>query len=168
MRKNNKRILSKKKLIGALALAGVASAGVYSAANAYQGDYSKKGPNYSEERHAIMMTAFENNDYEAWKAEMEKNSRRGRVMDVINKDNFAKFAEAHRLGIAGDKEGADKIRAELGLRTSNGERGGHGYGKGEGKGNGEGRRNGEHRGENRGGHFEDKDGDGYCDHLNDK
>ncbi len=137
--KNNKKGLSKAKLIGALVLAGVASVGAYSAASAYQGDYSKKGPNFSEERHAIMEKAFNENNYNAWKAEMDKNSRKGRVMEVVNEENFAKFAEARKLGQAGDKAGADAIRAELGLRTSDGKRGGHGFGKGEGRGNGEGR-----------------------------
>jgi hypothetical protein len=138
---------SHKMLMGALALVGVASAGIYSA-SAYQGDYSKKGPNYSEERHAVMTAAFEKNDYNAWKEQMDKNSRRGRIMDVVNEGNFSKFAEAHKLGIAGDKAGADAIRAELGLRTSNGERGGHGYGDKQRQGNREGRGQSEHRGQN--------------------
>ncbi len=155
---------SKKILIGMLALAGVASVGAYSV-SAYQGDYTKHGPNYTEERHTEMTKAFENNDYDSWKNQMEENmknrgGRGGRVLEVINKDNFAKFAEAYKLGIAGDKDGADKIREELGLRTSDGKGGGHGYGKGSGYGNGE------HRGENRGGNFVDKDGDGTCDNLN--
>ena len=41
---------SKKILIGMLALVGVVSVGAYST-NAYQGDYTKHGPNYTEERH---------------------------------------------------------------------------------------------------------------------
>jgi hypothetical protein len=159
---------SKKILIGMLALVGVVSVGAYSA-SAYQGDYAKHGPNYTEERHNEMTKAFENNDYNSWKNQMEEHmkdrgGRGGRVLEVVNKDNFAKFSEAHKLGEAGDREGADKIRAELGLRTSDGKGGGHGYGKGERRGNGEGRGNGEHRGENRGGHFEDKNHDGECDH----
>ncbi len=163
-------IKNKKVLIGMLVLVGAVGAGVYSA-NAYQGDYTKHGPNYTEERHSEMTKAFESNNYEAWKAQMEenmksRNGRGGRVLEVINKDNFAKFSEAHKLGIAGDREGADKIRAELGLRTSDGKRDGHGYGKGERRGNGVGCGNGEHRGENRGGHFEDNNHDGECDRIN--
>jgi hypothetical protein len=161
---NNKKILA-----GALALAGVISAGVYTA-SAYQGDYTKHGPNYTEERHNKMVKIFESSDYDSWKNQMEKmmkdrGGRGGRILEVINKDNFAKFSEAHKLGMAGDKEGADKIRAELGLRTSDGKGGGHGYGKGQRRGNGEGRENGENRGEKRSGHFEDKNNDVVCDRM---
>lgn len=85
---------------------------------AYQGDYSKKGPNYTTERHTIMQKAFSSNNYEAWKVEMEKTNSGKRILSVINKDNFAKFAEANKLGLEGKTAEADKIRAELGLRTS--------------------------------------------------
>ena len=44
---------------------------------------------------------------------------KSRVTEVINESNFTQFAEAHRLGRAGDVAGVDAIRAELGLRTSN-------------------------------------------------
>lgn len=160
---------NKKILIGALTLAGIVGAGVYGA-NAYQGDYSKHGPNYAEERHSEMTKIFENNDYNAWKNEMEEHmkergGRKGRVLDVVNKDNFSKFAEAHKLGEAGDKAGADKIRAELGLRTSDGKGVGQGQGKGERDGRGEHRGDGEHRGEHRGGHFGNKDYNGGQDDL---
>ncbi|NCA93965.1 MAG: hypothetical protein EOM84_02175, partial [Sphingobacteriia bacterium] len=40
-----------KKLIAGLALATVASVGAVSGVNAYRGDYTKQGPNYSPERH---------------------------------------------------------------------------------------------------------------------
>jgi hypothetical protein len=89
------------------------------------------GPGYSTERHEAMQKAFENNDYEAWKSLMEG---RGRAKDVINKDNFARFAEMHRLMNDGKTDEANKIRAELGLgqgRMGDGQRG-----KGLGRGNG--------------------------------
>jgi len=157
----------KKAIIGALALAGVVGGGVYGA-YAYQGDYTKHDPNYSEERHSIMVNAFENNDYEAWKTQMEENmksrgGRGGRVLEVINEDNFAKFAEAYKLATAGDVAGADAIRAELGLRTSNGDRVGAGYGR---RGDGTGKGQGMNRGQNAGGNFVDANGDGVCDNLN--
>lgn len=150
--------------IGVFALAAVALAGSQLAANAYQGDHTKQGPDYSQERHEAMTQAFNNNDYNAWKEQMDG---RGRVTEVVTEENFAKFAEAHRLGLAGDTVGADAIRAELGLRTSNGEKGGHGhgYGKGEGKGEGKGRGQGENRGQNKGGNFVDADGNGTCDNI---
>jgi hypothetical protein len=67
--------------------------------------------------------------------------------------------------MAGNREGADKIRVELGLRASDEKGGGHGYGKGQGRGNGVGRGNGDYRGQNRGGHFVDSNSDGVCDRM---
>lgn len=117
-----------KKLIAGLALATVVSVGAVSGASAYRGDYTKQGPNYSPERHAIMEKAFETNDYNLWKSQM---GDRG-VTRVINESNFAKFAEAHRLADEGKYDEADKLRAELKLRTKNGEAQGLGRGNGEG------------------------------------
>lgn len=85
--------------------------------SAYRGDVSVQGPNYSEERHQAMTNAFENNDYEAWKTQM---AGRGRVIEVINEENFPRFAEAHRLSLAGQTEEAMAIREELGLGMHNG------------------------------------------------
>jgi hypothetical protein len=98
------------------------------AAEAYRGDPNVKGPNYSEERHTAMTQAFEKNDYEAWKNLMQG---KGRVTQVVNKDNFAKFAQAHKLALEGKTDEANKIRQELGLGLRNGE--------GKGQGNGYGR-----------------------------
>ncbi len=86
-------------------------------ASAYKGDPTIKGPNYTEERHEEMTKAFENNDYNAWKNLM---SGRGRVLQVINEENFARFAEARRLALEGKTEEAAKIRQELGLGLQNG------------------------------------------------
>ena len=114
---------NKNKFVSLAVLTLIITAGAGSAL-AYQGDYSQKGPNYTSEKHEIMETAFVNNDYDAWQEQM---TGQGRVSQVINQDNFAQFAEAHRLGKAGDTAGADAIRTELGLRTSNGEKMGAGY-----------------------------------------
>lgn len=84
---------------------------------AYRGDPSVQGPNYSEERHAKMITAFENKDYNSWKKLMEG---RGRVTQVINEQNFNRFAEAHKLALEGKKDEANQIRKELGLDLQNG------------------------------------------------
>jgi hypothetical protein len=88
------------------------SGAVASSANAYRGDFTVKGLNYSVEREAAIEKAFATNDYTAWKALMQNQ---GRVTQVINKDNFAKFAEARKLALSGDIAGAQKIRQELGL-----------------------------------------------------
>jgi len=108
----------------------MATAFTVSSAMAYQGNPAEEGPDCSPERHTAMTEAMEGNDYAAWS---ELMSDRGRVAQVINAENFAQFAEAHRLGEAGDVAGADAIRGELGLRTSNGEKSGAGYRGGQGK-----------------------------------
>ena len=140
---------SKVFLAGTAVFTAVILAGAYSATQAYRGDYTQKGPNYSEERHQIMEQAFENNDYNAWKEQM---NNRGRVKDVITEENFSRFAEACRLAKEGKYDEADQIRKELGLRTRDGKKVGAGYGKGrdngEGRGQGYGRMNNENRGQN--------------------
>lgn len=103
--------------ISTLALVAVVGIMVTGSAYAYQGDYTKKGPNYTPERHTAMEKAFNNNDYNAWKKLMQG---KGRVTQVITKDNFAKFAQAHKLGLTGKIEEANKIKDELGLGLHNG------------------------------------------------
>ena len=126
----------KKRHVSLAALTLIMTAGVASV-SAYQGDYAKTGPNFTSERHEIIKVALNNNDYNSWKEQM---SGKGRVVELINQDNFAKFAEAYKLSQAGDKAGADVIREELGLRTSNGEKikagrkGGNGNCGGQGQG----------------------------------
>ena len=80
---------------------------------AYRGDSIER----STERHEAMEKAFEDNDYDAWKNLMQN---RGRVTQLINKDNFSKFAEVHELMEDGKIEEARKIRQDLGLGLKNG------------------------------------------------
>lgn len=139
---------STKLFAGTFAIAIVTiGAFAVSSALAYQGDYSKQGPDYSPERHSAMENAFANNSYEEWK---ELMNGRGRITHVINEGNFARFAEAHQLAHQGDLEGADAIRKELGIRTRNGEKIGAGYGEKQGNENGQrhGRMNNENHGQN--------------------
>lgn len=110
-----------KKILG---LAGVATLALGALivlpgiTQAYRGDMSVKGPNYTAERHEAMEKAFENKDFEAWQKLM---AGRGRVTQVVNKDNFAKFAEIHELVENGKLAEAQKLRAELGLGLRNGQ-----------------------------------------------
>ena len=92
---------------------------------AYRGDPSVQGPNCTVERHEEMVQAFENNDYNAWSQLMQG---RGRVTQVINEGNFARFSEMHRLMLEGKTEEANTIRAELGLGQQNGSGQGQGLG----------------------------------------
>lgn len=114
-----------------LAVVGVTGLSVAGSVSAYQGDYTKKGPNCTTERHEAMQKAINNVDYESWKNLMVG---KGRVNQVINKDNFAKFAQAHKLAEQGKYAEADVIRKELGLRTSDGQNAGTGSQFGQGRG----------------------------------
>ncbi|MEA1937234.1 MAG: hypothetical protein U9N04_03925 [Patescibacteria group bacterium] len=156
---------SNKVLVGSLAVVMMGAFAV-SSAMAYQGNYSEEGPACSPERHIAMTEAMDANDYQAWS---ELMTDRGRITQVINEENFAQFAEARRLGEAGDIAGADEIRGDLGIRTSNGEKVGAGYGGRQGKNMGKkesnGRMNDENRGQNKGGKFIDANNDEVCDNM---
>ncbi|MCK5415799.1 hypothetical protein KAI92_00035 [Candidatus Parcubacteria bacterium] len=119
----------------------VAVGGFVTSAFAYQGDPNVKSPNYTPERCEIMTAAFANADYDAW-VEAKGDVAKGRIMEVINEENFGKFIEIRNLRLAGDTEKANELRAELGLgKGSKGE--GHGMrnGDGEKRGGGKGMRN---------------------------
>jgi hypothetical protein len=113
MNKRKKILLT----LGTLALFLGISGAITNTASAYRGDPAVKGPNYSAERHLAMEKAFATNDYSAWKNLMPPQSR---VQQVINKDNFAKFAEAHKLALSDNTAEAQKIRQELGLGLKDG------------------------------------------------
>ena len=92
MKNRNKLIMS-----GLLAL--TLGLGVSSATFAYQGDYTKKGPNYSQEFESEMTRVMLNNDYDGWRNLVE--NKVGRVDELITRENFPKFAEAWRLAKEG-------------------------------------------------------------------
>jgi hypothetical protein len=117
--------------VGALTIIGVITLSANSVL-AYQGNPSVQGPNYTAERHTAMTQAFANSDYESWKGLINGN---GRVSQVVNQDNFAKFAEAHQLSLEGKTAEAQKIRQELGLGLNNGSGVKHGLRNGNGNSN---------------------------------
>ena len=55
---------------------------------------------------------------------------RGRVSQVVNEGNFARFAEMHKLMLEGKTNEANAIRTELGLGLRNGSGQGQGMGYG--------------------------------------
>lgn len=116
-------------------MALVLGLGVSGTALAYQGDYTRKGPNYTQEFESQMTKVMTNEDYEGWKNLIENKVGSKRVTEVINKDNFPKFVKAWKLAHEGKIKEANVIRKELNLRTSNGERpqGGERVGKGYGR-----------------------------------
>ena len=144
--------MKKATIFGLLALMVVGLVATTGLVSAYRGDYSVKGPNYSEERHEAMEDAFESLDYSAWYALMTEDGRHPRVVDVVTEDNFATFAKAHEAGENGDYETALALRAELGLSNGNGPRDGTGYSGGQGIGQGMQQNN-----------FVDTDLNGNCD-----
>jgi len=83
-----------------------------------------------------MQKALAASDYEAWKALM---GDKGRVTEVITKDNFAKFVEAYKLAEQGKYAEAEAIRKELKLGVGIGRKAGMGFGRGMGEGLGFGR-----------------------------
>lgn len=121
-----------KKTLFALGAGSLVLGGLFilpQSAQAYRGDPSVEGPNCTGEQRQDMLNALDNNDYDAWKS---ANQSRGRVGEVVNEGNFAKFAEAHRLSLQGDTDGAAQIRAELGLGGGEPLRDGSGQGSGQG------------------------------------
>jgi hypothetical protein len=119
-----------KKTLGLIAVSTLALGALVILPNitqAYRGDLSLKGPNYTVERHDAMEKAFENKDFTAWQKLM---TGRGNVTKIINKDNFAKFAEIHKLKEEGKIAEAEILRKELGLGLHNGEGKGKGMGQG--------------------------------------
>ncbi len=163
MKKNNLIISGAAALVAVIVVGGFATSSF-----AYQGNPNVEGPNHTDERHTAMTAAFEASDYEAWIA-VRGDVPKGRIMDVINEDNFAQFVEMRNLRLERNIEGANAIRAELGLgQGSRGEGKGHGArsGDGEKRGGGKGMRNGGRtRGQNTGGNFVDVDGSGVCDNM---
>lgn len=119
----NRTLLS----LGALALLAAGAVSLLpGVASAYRGDPNIKGPNYTAERHAAMEAAFEKGDYDAWRNLMQG---RGRVTQMVTKDNFSKFAQIHQLTEEGKTTEAQKIRQELGLGLQNGMGRGMGMGR---------------------------------------
>jgi len=123
--------MENKKMLSVFALGIVALLGV-SLVAAYQGDYSVKGPDYSEDRHEAMEDAFDNLDYDAWVVLMTASGRHPRVLDVVTEDNFVTFVEAHDAMEDGDFDRAAELRADLGLNNGMGPKDGTGFGGGKG------------------------------------
>ena len=113
----------------------------------------RKNRDGNRENRSEMHEVFEQKDFDAWKSIIsEKNiknqERHQIVMDVINSEGaFQKMAEMHKLRKAGDVDGAEKIREELGLPEMGRKNGNKGK---------RGKRNHKRN-------FADADNDGVCD-----
>ena len=121
-------MINKKVILGISALVLGGAIFTPRIVEAYRGDPSVQGPNYTVERHEAMTKAFADRDYSAWKSLVQSNN--GRVAQVINQSNFGKFVDAHNLALQGKTDEANKVRAELGLGLRNGSGRGQGMGFG--------------------------------------
>jgi len=83
----------------------------------------KKGHRMSQEVRTALDAAIESGDYEAFKSVHEKNGMKGRILEKITAENFAKFGEMHKAIRSGDREAARKIAEELGFNRFGGRRG---------------------------------------------
>jgi hypothetical protein len=108
-----KNMKSKNKLIMSSLMAVVLGLGISGSALAYQGDFSKGGPNYTPDFQAQITEVLTNKDYNGWKDLIENKVGSGDVVDVITKDNFDKFVEAWKLANEGKIKEANTIRREL-------------------------------------------------------
>lgn len=107
---------------------------------AWRGNPNVKGPYCTQERQQAVHKAIEDGNYEEWKTLMEQKSGRGRVLNVVNKENFGQFAKAYQLSKEGKFDEADEIRSQLGLPpVYRGDTLPEGMGRGRGRGMGMGR-----------------------------
>jgi len=112
--------------VAALAL-GLVAVNSFTPALAYRGDATVKGPNYTEERHNINVTAFDKGDYKAWASNM---TGRGATR-FVNESNFAEFAKAQIASQKGDSTLLNAFRAKYGMGQGNGQGKGMGMHRGQ-------------------------------------
>ncbi|MFA7244737.1 MAG: hypothetical protein WC070_00985 [Candidatus Magasanikbacteria bacterium] len=104
--------------ISALGLA-LASTGIAQAANNNSSqNTSMTRKNFDGNRYNQMQQIFEATDYNSWKKLVSQDERASRILEVINESNFPKLLEMHKLMQAGDKDSANAIREELGLKQN--------------------------------------------------
>ncbi len=146
-----------KKTVLTLSVLGLVLGGGLIAVDAYQGDPTVTGPNYTPERHATITQALASQDYNSWQEAMSGRP----IADKVSQEDFVKFTQAWQLAQDGKLDEARALRQEIGLGNGNMNRGAN---KGQGQGRG-GNMQG-HRGNNTNNHFVDNDNDGVCDYLN--
>lgn len=153
----------KKIALGIMAVVGIGLLAMSPVVSAFQGNPNDHGPNYNADLHDLKVDAFNSQDYAVWKDLMEQSGAQGRVLDVVNEDNFNTFVEAHNAVLSGDIELANELRSELGLNNGDGPHDGTGF-KGQGMEVGQGHgRMGAGDGQMQQANFVDADGDGVCD-----
>jgi len=109
--------------VAALAL-GLVAVKSFTPVLAYRGDATVKGPNYTEERHNINVTAFQKGDYKSWVANM---AGRGATR-FVTESNFKEFAAAQLAAQKGDSTLLNAFRTKYGMGQKNGSGQGRGMG----------------------------------------
>ena len=110
--------MKNKIVLGIAALAlGLVAVKSFTPVMAYRGDATVKGPNYTEERHNVNVTAFQKGDYKAWVANM---TGRGATR-FVNESNFNEFAKAQVASQKGDNTLINAFRAKYGMGQGNGQ-----------------------------------------------
>jgi len=66
--------------------------------------------NFLQQEREDFFQTFEDDDYEAWKSKVGKNSD---IAKIITKEKFSKFVQARRLARRGSYEESVKLAAEL-------------------------------------------------------
>lgn len=83
-----------------------------------RGHHGRAPHGLNAEQADALKTALENKDFAAWSTIISENApevKGDKILEVINADNFAQFAEMHQLRQSGDTTAADAIAQELGL-----------------------------------------------------
>ena len=119
----------KKIALAILSIGAIGALATMPFVSAFQGNPDVQGPNYDADLHALKTDAFDSADFATWKDLMETSGSQGRVLDVVNEDNFDIFVQAHNAALAGDMDTSKELRSQLGLNNGNGPRDGTGYGK---------------------------------------
>jgi len=110
-------------ILGVAALAlGLVVVKSFTPVLAYKGDVTVKGPNYTEERHSVNVTAFQKGDYNAW----VKNMTGRGVTRFVNQSNFKEFATAQLAAQKGDSSLLNAFRTKYGMGQGNGQGNGTG------------------------------------------
>jgi len=111
MKKTQKAFITSLVLLVSLLAVGIT-------AYAYAGNNETGklgGRNFQPAQMQEMMTAIENNDYTAWKALIDEMPMKGGKFDQVTEDNFAEFAQAHKLRVEGKVAEADTILTKIGI-----------------------------------------------------
>ncbi|MFA6073630.1 MAG: hypothetical protein WC758_05945 [Candidatus Woesearchaeota archaeon] len=109
--------MKNKLMVGILAVFIVSALAFTGLTYAYKGNTQTTGPNYNEDVHEQLENAMDVGDYDAWIKIRQDNNlpMNGRMFQVVNKANFAKYVEMHDANEAENYVRAEEIRTELGL-----------------------------------------------------